>query len=337
VTRAGGAALALALVLAACAPAPAALHNGPARPVPADGSIRIVATPLPLNPKNPAQDRIGDFVFAGAVQLTSPDTTLLGGLSDLKVAADGSLVAETDEGALLRAQIVLDDKGRLIGLDHARISLLKGLNGQPLPGKAEADAEGVAAWPNGDLMISFERDDRIWVYPADGGAPRPAPKPPVPIPPNMGMEGLALAPREGADAYWVGLEGGSLWLCHLATKCGRAPGQFPPPSSYRLPALFEMANGDLVVEHHHWDPIGGTHLVISVIDNPATHAKPAVKASLKLDQGMTVDNIEGVAVAPRPGGVQRFYLISDDNFASNQRTLLMAFDWTRPPAKEPAR
>src|SRR5439155_17236546 len=177
VTRAGGAALALALVLAACAPAPAALHNGPARPVPADGSIRIVATPLPLNPKNPAQDRIGDFVFAGAVQLTSPDTTLLGGLSDLKVAADGSLVAETDEGALVRAQIVLDDKGRLIGLDHARISLLKGLNGQPLPGKAEADAEGVAAWPNGDLMISFERDDRIWVYPADGGAPRPAPKP----------------------------------------------------------------------------------------------------------------------------------------------------------------
>ena len=60
-------------------------------------------------------------------------------------------------------------------------------------------------------------------------------------------------------------------------------------------------------------------------------------ATQVLDQGMTVDNIEGVAVAPRPGGVQRFYLISDDNFASNQRTLLMAFDWTRPPAKEPAR
>jgi hypothetical protein len=44
----------------------------------------------------------------------------------------------------------------------------------------------------------------------------------------------------------------------------------------------------------------------------------------------TVDNFEGIAALPRPDGTVRFYLISDDNFSSAQRTLLVAFDWTPP-------
>jgi hypothetical protein len=42
---------------------------------------------------------------------------------------------------------------------------------------------------------------------------------------------------------------------------------------------------------------------------------------------LTVDNLEGVAAVPRPGGVTRFYLVSDDNASPQQRTLLLAFDW----------
>ncbi len=319
-------ALATALLLAACAPP--ALHNGPAHPVSADGAIRIVAKPLPLNPANPKQDRLGAFVFAGAVQLTSPDTALLGGLSDLKVADDGSLIAESDEGSLLRAHVALDEHGRLIGLDHARVALLLGANGAPLPNKAAADAEGVAVWPNGDVMISFERHHRIWIYPAVGGPPRPAPQPPVAMPKNQGMEGLALAPREGEDAYWVGVEAGQIWLCRLSAGCGPSVGQFPPSAGYGLSSLFEMQDGDLVVAHRRWDLLGGVHVIISAIDNPATHPRPALKARMRLDTPLTVDNIEGVAVVERPGGVHRLYLISDDNFSSDQRTLLMAFDWT---------
>ena len=49
--------------------------------------------------------RSRDFVFAGALQLTTPNFALLGGLSDLKVGEDGSLVSETDEGSLLRSEI----------------------------------------------------------------------------------------------------------------------------------------------------------------------------------------------------------------------------------------
>ena len=57
--------------------------------------------------------------------------------------------------------------------------------------------------------------------------------------------------------------------------------------------------------------------------------------TLQIARPMTVDNIEGVAAAPIPGGV-RFYLISDDNFGTydgkptDQKTLLLAYDWIAP-------
>ena len=57
---------------------------------------------------------------------------------------------------------------------------------------------------------------------------------------------------------------------------------------------------------------------------------------MEIARPLTVDNMEGVAAVPGPGGRIRFYLISDDNFGTyngvptGQRTLLMAFDWTPP-------
>jgi hypothetical protein len=60
---------------------------------------------------------------------------------------------------------------------------------------------------------------------------------------------------------------------------------------------------------------------------------------MELSRPLTVDNFEGLAGVPRPAGGVRFYMIADDNFGSyaglptDQRTLLMAFDWT--PAPKP--
>ena len=59
----------------------------------------------------------------------------------------------------------------------------------------------------------------------------------------------------------------------------------------------------------------------------------------RLDGGLTHDNMEGIAGVDRPDGKVRLYIVSDDNFGDipefivgRQRTLLMAFDWTPPPA-----
>ncbi|MEO6378013.1 MAG: esterase-like activity of phytase family protein [Caulobacteraceae bacterium] len=310
------------LALAACSSA-----SGPPAPVPADGTIRIDARPVLLDPSNPGRRTVDGFHYAGGVQLSSMDTSLLGGLSDLKVTADGALTAETDEGAQLTAHIRLSPTGRLVGLDHAKIRLLRGLDGQPLSGKVESDAEGVAVWPNGDLMVSFEHNHRIWLYPHGDGTPHPVPMPNEAMPENEGMEGLALAPGEGPDAYWVGIEAGSIWLCHLQGGCARTPGQFPPPPEYRLSGLADTPRHDLVVLNHAWDVVRGSRIVMSVISDPARNAAPKVLGQLRLAPPLTVDNFEGVAVVPRPDGTWRFYLIVDDNFSKLQRQLLVAFDW----------
>jgi hypothetical protein len=46
----------------------------------------------------------------------------------------------------------------------------------------------------------------------------------------------------------------------------------------------------------------------------------------RLNLLVTVDNFEGIAAKEMPDGRVRLFVISDDNFSSRQRTLLMVFD-----------
>ncbi|MDB5421700.1 MAG: hypothetical protein JWR59_1647, partial [Brevundimonas sp.] len=71
----------------------------------------------------------------------------------------------------------------------------------------------------------------------------------------------------------------------------------------------------------------------SVIDLRITDAAGRTVDEMELRGPLTVDNFEGLAAVPKPDGGVRFYLISDDNFSSAQRTLLLAFDWKPPTGK----
>ncbi|HEX4710567.1 esterase-like activity of phytase family protein [Phenylobacterium sp.] len=316
------------LILAAC--------GGPVAkplkaPVPAGPGIVIKAEPVPLNPADPKQDRVGDLVYAGGLRLTSGQTSRLHGLSDLDVQPDGSLIAVGDEGDLLRAKVVLDAQGRLTGITDARLTALTGLDGKPLQGKDDADSEGLALLPNGDLLISFERHDRIWLYPADGGPPRAVPSPDVKFPYNQGMEALAPDPLLGPDAYFAGGETtGRTWSCTLTTPCAEGP-TVPLAMGFGLVAARRLPEGRTAWLLRAFNPV-----TRSVIDLRITDQAGRVVDQQELRGPLTVDNFEGLAAVPAPSaskgdGTIRFYLISDDNFSSSQRTLLLAFDW-KPPA-----
>jgi hypothetical protein len=296
-----------------------------------DGPITVQATVLPTDPARPDVLRRGDFTYAGGLELKSSDTSRLGGLSDLKIDPQGKFISETDEGDVLRGQLTFDAAGQLSGMTDTALAGLRGMDGQRLPGKLAADAEGVAVWPNGDMMVSFERDHRIWVYPAAGGPPHAVPKPKIHMPDNQGMEGLSLAPHQGADAYWVGVEGGSIWLCHLASDCVRDETQVRPPLGYRLTALSETPAGDLIVLHNGWDPLRGFHIV-AWITRPKPGQPLQIIAKLAVAKPAAVDNFEGVDTMTLPDGALRLFFISDDNFSAEQRSLLVAYDW-RPKAK----
>jgi hypothetical protein len=215
------------VALGQCAKAPPQPAVLPVAPVKVGPEIGVVATPVPLSSANPPPVSIGRFVYAGGIAISSPDTQRLHGLSDLKFGPDGGLVAISDEGDLFEARLKLDETGRLVGLTDGKLQALKGLDGQPLQGKEKADAEGLAILPNGDRLVSFERDHRIWLYPRqpDGtyGLPRAVNKPSTTFPDNEGMEALTAYPIAGPDAYLVGGEEGEVWLCK-AVGAVRGPG-----------------------------------------------------------------------------------------------------------------
>lgn len=291
------------------------------------GPIQIESVAVGLNPDDSSVRSVGHFAFAGGVAMTSPDSDHFGGLSDLSLTKDGQITAVTDSGDLLTGHLVLGH-GKLAGIDQASLQTLTGLDGQPLATKRQGDAEGIVRWPNGDRMVSFERDHRIWLYPAAGGAPKVMPKPDIAMEDNDGMEGLSLAPSQGSDAYWVGVEPGTVWLCHLKAVCIEHPNLPQPPEGFRLSALNEAPNGDLVLLFHRWDQtLKISRISLQIVRQPAsTH--PQMVDALNLSPPLSVDNFEGVWAQTKRGGGLRLYLLTDDNFSKTQRNLFMAFDWT---------
>lgn len=308
------------LALAACAQQAPAL---PTAPLAAGPAIAVAAALVPLNPADPAQDRIGDFRYAGGLALSSADTARFHGLSDMAIRNGVDLTAVSDEGDLLKARLMLDKTGRLVGLEGARISALPGLDGKPLQGKLESDSEGMALLANGDMLTSFEQRHRIWLYPADGSPPREAPAPDASFPANGGMEALGPAPDLGPDVYLAGgEESGQTWTCRLSAGCTPGPVIAKPPE-FGLVALTRLPQGRTAWLLRAWDPVRGNRVILTVQD-----AQGAEVGRLDLARPLTIDNFEAVAAVPAKDGAVRFYLLSDDNFQSSQRTLLLAFDWT---------
>ena len=299
----------------------AAPQSSPVAPI-SSGPISVDTVPVPLNSRNPSETAIGEFLYAGGLVLTSSQTDRLHGLSDLEVAGTDRLTAVGDMGILLDARLVLDRGERLVGLADVRLTRLTGEDGKPLSDKADADAEGLALLPNGDRLVSFERRDRIWLYPAAGGPPRPVPMPGVSFPLNSGLEALAADPEAGADAYLVGAEvSGDTWTCHLlSTPCIKGP-TVDKPEGFSLVAVRRLPGMQTVYLLRAFDAARGLRISLQI------RRSTDMVARMDLAPPMTEDNFEGVAAVPRPDGGVRFYLISDDNGSTTQRTLLLAFDW----------
>lgn len=311
------------LLLFACAPAAPRL---PSAPVPAGPGVAVKAELIPLDPTNPAHVALGNFTYAGGVVLTSDQTARLHGLSDLKLTPHRGFLAESDEGDLAAGRLTLDAAGRLVGVSDVTLRPLLGQDGQPLQGKLEADAEGIAVLPDGDLLVSFERNHRIWRYPAAGGPPQPAPMPQVAMPPNDGMEALAALPAVAPDAYIVGAEDESRsWICRLSSGCVDGT-PLPRPSDAGVVAVAPLGDGRIAWLFRHYSVLKGAVLTLVVLDKAG-----AERDRMVLSRPLTVDNLEGLAAQIRPDGKVRFYLVSDDNFSPAQRTLLLAFDWTPKP------
>ena len=322
--RSGACLLALAtLSLAAC--------QGPARGAVYAAPIALHAQPLPLSNDDPRQARVGELTYAGGLKLTATGTSSFGGVSGIDVAEDGlSFIAQEDVGALIRGRLKLDSAGRLVGVEHATFELLQDEHGRPPARKVDGDAEDITYTPDG-YAISYEQDPRVLAYPPGGGAGVRLPVHPdiFKRPPNSGLE--ALSWREGR--LYEGAEDGEIWRCdpHPGGACTSVM-KTSPFAGYSLTGL-DAAGRGFVAVYRRVDVFNGWRAVVAWLEPAAPDGSGpwTARALAALARPLTRDNMEGIAAVPKPGGGFRLYLVSDDNFMSFERTLLLAFDWPGPP------
>ena len=202
------------------------------------------------------------------------------------------------------------------------IGPLTGPGGKPLRG-LDADAEALAFLPDGSALVAFERRHRILRYPA-GSHPlsgRPvrasAPTGLAAAPFNGGAESLAhigggdlllltekLRRGSGALAGWVAIKGRWRPVAYART------GGFRPTDATVLPG------GDIAVLERHYSPATGVSARIVLVPRSAVTAGNSWPS-------MTVDNFEGISARRGPDGRTVLYILSDDNFNRQQRTLLL--------------
>lgn len=319
------ASLAAVIALAACA-------GGPTAPVPTWRGVEPGWTAAMAESRAVGLGLSGGAVlaqgvsFAGGLEVIAAPNSPLHGLSDLKLTGENGFIAVSDSGELAHGELRLDQSGRLVGVERLRTRRLTDLAGTPIAAKEDGDAEGLAITDAGDLLISFERDHRIWNY---GGLSHPlrpfaVPSPVIAAAPNDGMEALA-----ASGAGWrVAGESGGVWDCN-GLSCSVVQ---PPPArpltdrDYRTtgmdrdPSRANGGDGWFVVQRRFTPPFDARAQVRRMA--PDGRLAP-VLVELKLPG--TTDNFEGIA-AERRGDQTRLYILSDDNGNPLQRTLLLAFD-----------
>ena len=306
--------------------------------------VSITATPLPLNRDKPEQTEIGSLRYMGGLELRA-DSDHFGGFSGLLVSDDGrSMIALSDRGWWLTAELTHDDDGRLTGVERSDIAPAR----RP-PGRA-FDPEAVIFRPReNDLLITSERNHRLISYELPLTRSRSTPhrysaqelalfKPRVLDAPrdfaslgkNEGIEALV----EFSEGRLLALEEGGEdppdkssrgWLIGPKGKVERLTlarsARFRPTDAASLP------NGDVLVLERRYTAIGGVAARLRVLDQKSLVAGAELQGEViaELVPPVSVDNMEGLAVH-QDGNRTIVTLISDDNFNQWQRTLLLQFE-----------
>ena len=321
-----GASVVTGVVTGVVAGAGAGLAPGLAAAAP----LTLDATPVPLSNREPDRDTVGRLRYRGGLHLRAGDNRF-GGLSALGISADGKrLVAISDAGHRFSARLVYDRAGNLAGLRDADLGALAGLDGRPFLSKADADAEAMSPGVEGEIIVAFERRHRLLRYRPGLAVPEPLPAPAemADLPFNNGVEALALLADGSLLALSEGSRGRAAAVGWISDSTGWSVLTYRAADGFRVTGAATLPGGDVVVLERLFTLRGENAIRLKRI------AGAAIKAGARLDgeilaelrPPLTVDNFEGIEARRGPRGEVLVYLVSDDNFNADQRTLLMMFE-----------
>lgn len=323
----------LALAALLCLTACGGGEDGP-------GQIAVTAEYVPLYPDEVQRLDLGTLEYRGGLVLSSDDDRF-GGFSAIEITPDGQrLLSISDSGYWLTAQLTFE-QGGLSGITDVRMADMLDAEGATLEGDHE-DAEGLADLGDGRYAVSFERDHRVLAYEVgadwsaiEGALPTPLPGPPgiERLRNNGGIEGMAPGPN---GSIWMAVEDPiidgrphTVWQIHTGGGIDLSY-NLAVERGFGLTAIAADEDGALILVQRFYSQAIGNRIRIVRLTPDALEAARAAGAVVEgellaeFTPDITVDNIEGAALAT-VDGERRLFLISDDNYNDAQRTLLLSF------------
>lgn len=263
--------------------------------------------------------------LAGAWHLKSENSEF-GGLSGLDVLPSGSLLLITDDGKFVWIGI---DQATGTPDGFASMAYMRDLDGDIFPHKRAADSEGLSL-KDGLAFVSFEQNHRIFAYDLEacGAAAHGA----LVARLDGVIDGQILDTNRGAealtflgDALTYGVETRDVAGSPIGTL--RQDGVATDVYRTEQPLLFLLTGMDREEQlnatlFRAYDPVRGARGLLKV-ESPA-----GLIAEAQLRRPLPTDNFEGVAIGSNPSGGVRIWIVSDNNFSRDQRTLLLALDLT---------
>jgi hypothetical protein len=335
-----------------------------AKSVPGE-TIQIRTAPATLQAINPLQS---ELTFVAGFHITSPDKRF-GGLSGLDILDNGNLLAVSDVGdfvwidlaadgvtpAGVRIAKMRDEKN--VRLTHAADSDAEGL--------AVNGGMALVSFEFNHRILAFDIGK---CGAAARGAPIAFGPYGLPLTQAMAYSGIPFDENHGAEALattddWYLLAGSEAKPGKLSMLSAR-PIEAEPDFNLRvgvnapdfagvdvLPASYEGKDIRTFMLYRSFSQLTGASISIIETDfrrhldkggffrqfrgeiDERSHnwfVETGWREFARLDEYVTIDNFEGIAAKQMPDGRVRLYIISDNNFSDNQRTLLMMFDTIRP-------
>ena len=250
----------------------------------------------------------GPLRLVGAWQLTSEDPRF-GGISGL-ASDDGRLIALSDSGMVIR----FSPPGAPPG--PANIGELPDGPGSGRF-KRKRDSEALSRDPDGrGWWVAFENGHELWLYePGFGRALRRIRIGSRGWRANRGIEGLA---AEGDRLLLFPETGDRL----LRVTGSRASSIAIANARGRISDVAAIGAGQLIAVERRPTPFGFSNALVT-LEKSGSGYRFGARLALPLGP---LDNVEGLAVERLPNGTRRLWLMTDDNFQSPMRTLLIALD-----------
>lgn len=283
----------------------------------------------------PANEPVGDGItIAGGWHIRSDDPAF-GGYSALLLRPDGRLLALSDRGRFLRI-----DKPT-----HSPIHAATGaIGGADDHDKRLYDVESATQDETGEtIWLGYESFNRIVSYDRDLNKLRQVRPPEMrEWPGNSGPESLVRL-RDGrfvvlAEALTDDQSGsfceGLLFPGDPVDGARPESFRFVPPAGFRPTDIAQLPDGRVLILLRGWR-IGFPPLSSRLVIADPAMIEPGKEWDweplLEIRSPLPHENYEGLAIEPRDEGAVRLWIISDDNGAVFQRTLLLALDWKPAP------